>query len=164
MGRALLPTSARQDDLAELSARKSGTIPVMDSLKNLQAIRVAMLASVVFYGVIATLAPARGEPNHILFYAFTAIAIMEVAGIFALRRILPSPRQTAAMLEPEEGKVSVKPATALIIIYCLSEMVAVYGLVLHFLGFSLNQVAPFFFAGIVLLFFFEPRRVLGAAT
>ena len=138
--------------------------PGMDSLKNLQAIRIAMLASVVFYGVIATLAPASGEPNHILFYAFTGLAIMEVAGIFVLRRILTSPRQTAAISEPEEGKISVKPATALVIIYCLSEAVAVYGLVLHFLGFSLSQVAPFFLAGMVLLFFFEPRRVLGAAA
>ena len=136
----------------------------MDSLKNLQVIRIAMLASVVFYGVIATLAPVNGEPNHILFYAFTGMAIMEVAGIFVLRRLLISPRQTAGMPQPEERRVSVKPATALIIIYCLSEMVAVYGVVLHFLGFSLSQVAPFFFAGLVLLFFFEPRRVMGAAT
>jgi len=78
-----LATLARQDDLAELSARKSGTIPLM---------------------------------------------------------------------------------AALIIIYCLSEAVAVYGLVLHFFGFSLSQVTPFFFAGLMLLFFFEPRRVMGAAT
>ena len=49
-------------------------------------------------------------------------------------------------------------------IYCLSEAVAVYGLVLHFFGFSLSQVRPFFFAGLMLLFFFEPRRVMGAAT
>ena len=151
-------------DLVELSTRRSGTIPVMDSMKNLQAIRVAMLASVVFYAVIATLAPTSGELNHILFYAFTAIAIMEVAAIFVLRRILISPRQTVAMPQPEEAKVSLKPATALVIIYCLSEAVAVYGLVLHFLGFSLSQVAPFFFAGLALLLYFEPRRVLGVAT
>jgi hypothetical protein len=136
----------------------------MDSMKNLQAIRIAMLASVVFYGVIAVLAPASQEPNHILFYAFTGMAIIEVVAIFVLRRMLISPPPIAAMTQPEEGKVSVKPATALIIIYCLSEMVAAYGLVLHFLGFSLSQVAPFFFAGMVLLFFFEPRRVMGVAT
>ena len=135
----------------------------MDSMKNLQAIRVAMLASVVFYAVIATLAPASGEPNHILFYAFTAIAIMEVAAIFVLRRILISPRQTAAMPQPEEAKISLKPETALIIIYCLSEAVALYGLVLHFFGFSFVQVAPFSFAGLLLMFFFEPRRVVGSA-
>jgi archaellum biogenesis protein FlaJ (TadC family) len=133
----------------------------MDSLKNLKVIRIAMLASVVFYGVIATLVPSNGEPNPVVFYAFAAIAIIEVAGIFVLRRIV-SP-QTATLSPPDE-KVSVKPETALIIIYCLSEAVALYGLVLHFFGFSLSQVAPFFFAGLVLLFFFEPRRVVGDAT
>ena len=136
----------------------------MDSMKNLQVIRIAMLVSVAFYGVIATLLPASGEPNPTVFYAFTGIAVVEVAGIFVMRRTLISPWQTGAMPQPEEGKVSVKPATALIIIYCLSEAVAVYGLVLHFLGFSLSQVAPFFLAGMVLLFFFEPRRVMGAAA
>jgi hypothetical protein len=133
-------------------------------MKNLQVIRIAMLVSVVFYGVIATLLPASGEPNPIVFYAFTGIAVVEVAGIFVLRRILISPRETAAMPQPGEAKVSVKPATALVIIYCLSEAVAVYGLVLHFFGFNLSQVAPFFFAGLVLLFFFEPRRMVGGAT
>ena len=107
----LLPTSTQPDDLAELSARKSGTIPVMDSLKNLQVIRIAMLASVVFYGVIATLVPSNAEPNPVVFYAFAAIAIMEVVGIFGLRRAI-SP-QTATLSPP----VSVKPQTALIIIY-----------------------------------------------
>jgi hypothetical protein len=136
----------------------------MDSMKNLQVIRIAMLVSVVFYGVIATLLPASGEPNPIVFYAFTGIAVVEVAGIFVLRRILISPRETAAMPQPGEAKVSVKPATALVIIYCLSEAVAVYGLVLHFFGFNLSQVAPFFFAGLVLLFFFEPARMVGDAT
>jgi archaellum biogenesis protein FlaJ (TadC family) len=133
-------------------------------MKNLQVIRIAMLVSVVFYGVIAILLPASGEPNSIVFYTFTGIAVVEVAGIFVLRRTLISPRETAAMPQPEEAKVSLKPATALIIIYCLSEAVAVYGLVLHFFGFNLSQVAPFFFAGLVLLFFFEPRRMVGGAT
>ena len=133
----------------------------MDSLKNLKVIRIAMLASVVFYGVIATLVPSNGEPNPVVFYAFAAIAIIEVAGIFVLRRVV-SP-QTATLSPPDE-KVSVKPELALIIIYCLSEAVALYGLVLHFFGFSLSQVAPFFFAGLVLLFFFEPRRVVADAT
>ena len=136
----------------------------MDSLKNLQLIRIAMLASVVFYAVIATLVPASGQPNPIAFYAFTAIAIAEVAAIFVMRRALTAPAQMGAMPQLDAAKVSMKPGTALIVIYCLSEVVALYGLVLHFLSFSLSQVAPFFVAGFVLLFFFEPRRVIRAAV
>ena len=136
----------------------------MVSLRNLQLIRIAMLASVVFYAIIATLIPASGEPNPIAFYAFTAIAITEVAAIFVMRRALVSPAQMGAMPQLDETKVSMKPRTALLVIYCLSEAVALYGLVLHFLGFSLSQVAPFFVAGLVLLFFFEPRRVVRDTT
>jgi hypothetical protein len=136
----------------------------MDSLKNLQLIRIAMLASVVFYAVIATLVSSSVEPNPIAFYALTVIAIAEVAAIFVMRRALLSPAQMGAMPQPAAARVSMKPGTALIVIYCLSEAVALYGLVLHFLGFSLSQVASFFVAGLVLLFFFEPRRVIGAAA
>lgn len=136
----------------------------MDSLKSLQLIRIAMLASVVFYAVIATLVPASGEPNPIAFYAFTAIAIAEVAAIFVVRRALVSPVQMGAMSQPDAAKVSMKPRTVLIVIYCLSEAVALYGVVLHFLGFSLSQVGPFFVASLVLLFFFEPRRVVRDTT
>jgi hypothetical protein len=96
----------------------------MDSLKNLQAIRIAMLASVVLYGVIVTLVPSNGEPNPIIFYALAAMAIAEVAGIFAVRRIFVFPRETAALPQPEQGKVLAKPGTALLIIYCMSEVVA----------------------------------------
>ena len=133
-------------------------------MKNLQVIRIAMLASVVFYALIATLVSSSGEPNPIAFYALTAIAIAEVAAIFVIRRALVSPVQMGVMPQPDAARVSVKPGTALIVIYCLSEAVALYGLVLHFLGFSLSQVAPFFIASLVLLFFFEPRRVLGDAA
>ena len=133
-------------------------------MKNLQAIRIAMLASVVLYGVIATLVPWNAEPNPVVFYAFTAIAIIEVAGIFVLRRVgSPRQRPTATLAQPD-GSVLAKPGTALLIIYCLSEAVALYGLVLHFFGFTLTQVGPFFFSGLVLLFFFEPRRMVGGAT
>src|SRR2546430_3991775 len=120
-----------------------------------------MRARVVLRGVIASGVPARGGPHPVVFYAFRAIAIVGVAGIVVLRRILSS---KIATMSPPQGKVSVKPETTLIIIYCLSEAVALYGLVLHFLAFSLSQVATFFVAGLVLLFFFEPRRVLGEAT
>src|ERR1700720_1687780 len=129
----------------------------MVSLRNLQLIRIAMLASVVFYAIIATLIPASGEPNPIAFYAFTAIAITEVAAIFVMRRALVSPAQMGAMPQLAETKVSMKPRSSLLVIYCLSEAVALYGLVLAFLGFSLSQVAPFFFAGLLFVFFFEPR-------
>jgi hypothetical protein len=136
----------------------------MDSMKNLQAIRMAMLASVVFCGLIATLAPSNEEPKPIVFYGLSGMAIVEVAAIFVIRRILVSAPRTAAVPQPQQANASMKPETALILIYCLSEAVALYGLVLHFLGFSWTQVLPFFIAGLVLLFFFDPRRIVGGTT
>jgi hypothetical protein len=41
--------------------------------------------------------------------------------------------------------------------YCLSEAIALYGMVLHFLGFGLSQIVPFFIAGLGLIIFYWPR-------
>jgi hypothetical protein len=40
----------------------------------------------------------------------------------------------------------------------LSESIAIFGLVLRILGFSLSQVASFYISGFILLLFFGPRR------
>jgi len=45
-----------------------------------------------------------------------------------------------------------------IMTYALSEAIAIFGLVLRIIGFSLSQVASFYIAGFILLLFFGPRR------
>jgi hypothetical protein len=48
--------------------------------------------------------------------------------------------------------------------YALSEAIAIFGLVLRLIGFSLSQVAYFYIAGFILLLFFGPRRPVGQAS
>jgi hypothetical protein len=74
-------------------------------------------------------------------------------------------------LKPSEKVLSVTPddvaalktwRTAYIVIYALCESVALYGVVLRFVKFSLPQVAAFYIAGFVLLLYFSPRRPTNA--
>ncbi|MGA9304770.1 MAG: hypothetical protein WBW31_05120 [Candidatus Sulfotelmatobacter sp.] len=39
----------------------------------------------------------------------------------------------------------------------MSEAIVLYGVMLHFMGFALSQVAPFFIAGAVLMLFLGPK-------
>jgi hypothetical protein len=48
--------------------------------------------------------------------------------------------------------------------YALSEAIAIFGLVLRLIGFSLSQVWSFYIAGIILLLFFGPRRPVREAA
>jgi len=45
-----------------------------------------------------------------------------------------------------------------IVTYALSESLALFGLILRFMGFNLVQVAPFYLAGFILMLFFGPRQ------
>jgi hypothetical protein len=66
-----------------------------------------------------------------------------------------------------ESMLAMRPGDALtlnrwragyIMTYALSEAIAMFGLVLRILGFSLSQVLSFYVAGFALLLFFGPRR------
>src|SRR2546426_11727584 len=45
-----------------------------------------------------------------------------------------------------------------IVTYALSESLALFGLILRFMGFNPVQVAPFYLAGFILMLFFGPRQ------
>jgi len=48
--------------------------------------------------------------------------------------------------------------------YALSESIALFGLILRLIGFSLSQVWSFYIAAFILLLFFRPRRPLSEAA
>jgi FtsH-binding integral membrane protein len=128
------------------------------SLKALQVVRMAMLVSIVFYILIALLAPSAARPSPIVFYAVTLMAISLVVVLFVTRRILVLRMETVLATQPQDERALARWRTGCIVTYCLSEAVALYGLVLHFLGFTLSEVAPFYLGGFILLLFFGPRR------
>lgn len=51
-----------------------------------------------------------------------------------------------------------------IVIYAISLSIALYGLMLDFMGFSMPAVAPFLLAGFALILFFRPMAVPRAAA
>ncbi len=128
------------------------------SLKVLQMVRLAMLMSIVCYVFIAKLLPSSATPNPIIFYAITLMSVILVAVMFIMRRTLVLPSEAALATQPGDGKALARWRIGYLLTYCLSEAVALYGLVLHFLGFTLSQVAPFYLAGFILILFFGPRH------
>ena len=129
------------------------------SLRMLRTVRLFLLATIVLYAAIAErFGPAPKAQAPLVFYAITAVAISLIATMFAIRRgrlaklekILSSNQEDIAALKPWRATY--------LLIFMACEAVALYGLVLRFLGFSFTQVAPFYIAGFVLMLYFAPRR------
>ena len=136
----------------------------MDSARKiLQMIRGAMLVSVLLYvavGEFAARTPAA-PPDLLLFYVLTFVAVIMVAVIMVVRRLFIKPALDALGTQDTDLAIVNRWRTGYIVSYALSEAVALYGLVLRFLGFTLSQVAPFYVAGIILLLLLSPRRSEG---
>lgn len=130
-----------------------------NSLKLLRTVRLFLLATIVFYAAIAErFGPAPKAQAPLVFYAITAVAISLIATMFAIRRgRLAKLEKTLSSTQEDVAALNPWRATYLLI-FMACEAIALYGLVLRFLGFSFAQVAPFYIAGFVLMLYFVPRR------
>jgi len=123
----------------------------------MQIVRLALLACIVLYVVIVKLLPTSATPNVMLFKVISGLAIVLVVTVFAFRHTMVQRASAALALHPEDRLAISRWRTAYLVLYLLSEAIATYGVILHFMGFSLEQVAPFFIIGLVLILFYAPR-------
>ena len=103
--------------------------------------------------------PSSATPNPSFLKAVTLLAVSMVILIFVMRRLQVSPAEAILQSQPQDAKALAKLRLGYLITYTLSLSIAVYGVALHFLGFSISQVAPFFVAGLALILFFSPKAI-----
>jgi cytochrome b561 len=116
-----------------------------------------MLASVVLCVAAVRALPARNiSPSPIFLYGLTAMAAFMVIAILVLRRLWVLPAESVLAAHPEDRATTLRWQTGYLVTYALSEAIALYGVALHFIGFSFPQVILFCLAGFGLLLFFRP--------
>lgn len=103
--------------------------------------------------------PSSATPNPVMLRVITAVCVSEVVIVFVMRRLRLSPVEAILANQPEDAKALARLRQSYVITYAISLSIALYGLVLHFLGFSVREVAPFFLVGIVLILFFRPKAL-----
>jgi len=136
--------------------------PVEASRKFIQTVRFALAAAVVVYLLVTLRLPSAATPNPVMLRALGVVAITETILIYVVRRIQVLRVEAALETEPQDPKILLRWRQGYLITYSLSLSIALYGLVLHFLGFSLSHIAPFFLAGIALILFLSPRALPGS--
>jgi len=117
--------------------------------------RLAMLVSIALYVVVVEILPAKMPANPVIYRVLTLLAAALVTVIFLVRKTFVYPAQVRL----EDPKLLARWRTGYLITYVLAEAIALYGLVLHFLGFSLLQISPFLIGGFLLVLFLGPRSI-----
>ncbi|MGO9084239.1 MAG: hypothetical protein ACLQBK_03360 [Candidatus Sulfotelmatobacter sp.] len=116
------------------------------------------------YAFVILRLPSSATPNPIMLRALTVVAVSITILIFVMRRIQVLPAEAILQIQPEDAKALARWRQGYIVTYALSLSIALYGLVLHFFGFSLSQVAPFFIAGFALILLLGPRAIPNNAS
>ncbi len=125
--------------------------------RGLQVVRFAMLISIVLYLVIVVQLPAHTAPNPLLFRVLALLGVANVGLILFLRRIFVASPAEVLRSSPQDSTALAKWKSGHILTWAFAEAIALYGLVLHFLGFSMREVSPFFMAGALLIVVFGPK-------
>lgn len=130
------------------------------AVRIVQLIRIALMVSIVLYALVGEIAGRNSmpAPDNNIYFAVTLVAVIAVATIVVMRRLLVLRAEGELAKDPEDRAALSRWRTGYIVTYMLSEAVALFGLVLRMIGFSLSQVATFYVVGLILMMFFGPRR------
>lgn len=133
--------------------------PMQAARKFIQTIRLFLAGAVVMYAFLAQRLPSNTIAKPILLRGLTAVAVSIVLVIFVLQRVQVRPVESMLEKQPQDPKALLSWRKGYIITYCLSLSIALYGLILHFFGFSTFNIAPFFIAALALILFFGPKNI-----
>ena len=123
----------------------------------LQIVRVAMLFGIAIYLFIIKQLPTHARANAVIYFSFGLVAFWILLGLFAFRQKLIKRSENVLASNPDDAVAQKQWRTGYLRTYAFSEAIALYGVVLHFLGFTMAQVAPFLIAGFLLIVFYSPR-------
>jgi hypothetical protein len=132
------------------------------TVRRLRMVQWTMLGSILLYAVVGKIINSRARAaDPSLNYIFTTAGVAVVGMIFVVRRTLVLRSAEDLASRPDDSIRLSHWKSGYIVTYALCEALALFGLVLRFLGFTFQQSLPFYVAGFVLLFFFGPRDPIG---
>jgi hypothetical protein len=135
------------------------------ALKTLRVVQWSMLASILVYAVLGVVVgPGARAVDPTVNYLFSTLGVAIVGVIFVVRRTLVLRAAESLATHPDDGISLNHWKTGYVTTYALCEALALFGLVLRFMGCNLQQSVPFYVGGFVLLFFFRAREPVSAST
>jgi len=125
----------------------------------IQTIRFVLGTAVLLYLLVILRIPSSATPSPVILRALSLVAIIHAILIFIVRRIFVGRAENVLEGQPEDRKALSRLRGGYIVIYTISLSIALYGLCLHFFGFRMGPVLPFFVAGILPIIFLGPKTI-----
>ena len=131
------------------------------ALRTIRLFQIAMLVSIGIYAVVGEIAGARLTTDAKTLYAISFASISLVGAILVVRKTLVLQSEAELREKPGDPVTVARWKTGYIVTYALCEALALFGLALRIMGFTLTQVWPYYAGSFVLLLLFWPRLPQG---
>src|SRR5882724_3077549 len=129
------------------------------AVRTVRMIQVAMLVSIGIYAVVGEVAGRRQlNTDATVLYAISFASISVVGAILVVRKTMVLQSEAELREKPGDPVMLARWKTGYFVTYALCEALALFGLVLRILGFTLPQVWPYYAGSFVLLLLFWPRE------
>jgi hypothetical protein len=128
------------------------------AVRTVRLIQIAMLVSVGIYAVVGEVAGRHLNTDATVIYAISFASISVVGAILVVRKTMVLQSEAELKTKPGDPVILARWKTGYFVTYALCEALALFGLVLRILGFTLNQVWPYYAGSFVLLLLFWPRE------
>jgi len=127
------------------------------ALRTVRVVQIAMLVSVGIYVVVGEVVrlPSTAPPSFL--YAASVASIAVVGALMVVRRTLVLQSEVGLRHQPEDPAILARWRMGYVVTYALCEILALVGLTLRLVGFSLDQVWPYYAGGFVLMLLFWPK-------
>ena len=127
------------------------------ALRTVRLVQIAMLVSVGIYAVLGEVVrPPYTAPQSFL-YAASVASIALVGAILVVRRTLVLQSEIELRQKPDDPITLSRWRAGYVVTYALCEALALFGLTLRLVGFSLNNVWPYYAGGFILMLLFWPK-------
>jgi hypothetical protein len=127
------------------------------ALKTVRIIQIAMLATVVLCAAIGEFANGHITADAMLIRVISFASISVVGAILVVRKTLVLQSEELLRDRPGDSVVLGRWRSGYIVTYALCEALALFGLVLRIMGFTIAQVWPYYAGAFILLLLFWPR-------
>ena len=112
------------------------------ALRTVRLIQIAMLVSIAMYVVVGELAGQRLAAQATVPYAIAVASISVVGAILVVRKTLVLESEAQLRQKPDDPVIVSRWKAGYIVTYALCEALAIFGLLLRFMGFPMIHVWP----------------------
>lgn len=128
-----------------------------DALRGLRLVEMALMASIIVCAAIGESIGPRKTPDNTVFYAVSFISISIIGAVMVVRRTLVLHSENVLKERPDDQRALARWRSSHVLLFVMCGALALLGLVLRVLGYSLNHVWGFYVGSLTLLVLFFPR-------